>query len=407
VAAPAQADITGTPRVVRAVPHVGRGRAVRVLHVISSLGRQARTGGTEYGLIKLVNALDPNLVNSAICSGCFVSSHIAGLLDEDVRLFALDRKEARNDFRLMPGIWKAIRAFAPDILHTHGWGTLIDGLIAARLGRVPAVIHGEHGTLQTRAYQLRIQRWAWGQVDQVLSVSSRLAERISQQVGFPLERIQTIRNGVDLERFGPRHRAEGRAQLHASANECLVGTVGRLVPVKDQATFLRALAALKAHGRQFRGVIVGDGPLRADLEQLVASLGLGSHVQLIGHRSDVERVLAALDVFVLSSVSEGLSNTIQEALASGVPVVATNVGGADEMVTEGVLGHLVPASDAAALAAGIQRLVDSPPLRATMGASARARAEREFGVDTMVRGYADLYLATGDRLIARARGRAV
>lgn len=391
----------------------GRGRAatggaspIRVLHVIASLGRQARTGGTEYGLIKLVNALERSAVSSAICSGCHVHPHIAGLLAPDVALFECGRAEPRNDLKLVRGLLKAIRVFRPDIVHTHGWGTLCDGLLASRLGRVPAMIHGEHGTLQTRAYQLRIQRWAWHRVDQVVCVSSRLAERVSREVGFPLDRIRTIRNGVNLDRFNPRHRPDGRALLNLDSADLVVGAVGRLVPVKDQLTFIRALAVLRDRRVPAKGLIVGDGPLRAVLEQEIQQRSLGGSVQVLGHRPDVERVFAALDVFVLSSISEGLSNTIQEALASGVPVVATHVGGADELVGDGRHGYLVRPRDPEAMADAIQQLVERPAARRAMAAAARRRAEEEFGVDNMLRGYQEMYVTIGaERARARSDNR--
>jgi glycosyltransferase involved in cell wall biosynthesis len=227
----------------------------------------------------------------------------------------------------------------------------------------------------------------------VLSVSSRLTEKLSATVGFPAHRIVTIRNGVDTHRFTPASRDDARQALGLERNELVVGAVGRLLPVKDQQSFLRALGLLARSGLRFTAIIAGDGPLKDELAAVAQAEGLGSRVRLIGERSDVESVLAALDIFVLSSISEGLSNTILEAMASGVPVVATAVGGADELVVHGRTGLLVPSRDEQALAGAIRTLADDPARRAAMGVEGRRRAEEHFSVARMVEAYEDLYVS--------------
>jgi sugar transferase (PEP-CTERM/EpsH1 system associated) len=279
----------------------------------------------------------------------------------------------------------------PDIVHTHAWGTLVEGLVAARLARVPLVVHGEHGTLQTRPHQRWVQRLAWGRTDLVLSVSSRLAERMAREVGFPAARIRTIPNGVDLARFRGGDRDAARQALGIPEGAPVVGTVGRLVPVKDQRTLVSAAAVLRASVVGLEVLLVGDGPLRDDLTRQIQTLGLADVVRLLGNRPDVERVLPAFDVFVLPSVSEGMSNTIQEAMGSGLPVVATDVGAARELVVAGQTGLLVPPEDPAALAAALATLLQAPARRAAMGAAARRRAETGFSMERMVSDYDLVY----------------
>lgn len=365
-------------------------RPVRVLHVIACLGLNGRTGGTEYGIIKLVNGLPRDHVESGVCSTIDADPTFIELLGPHVRYYQCGKREG-NDWRLVGRLRRVMREFRPDIVHTHAWGTLVEGLVAARLSGVPIVVHGEHGTLQDKPAQLLVQRWAWGRATQVLSVSSRLADTLARTVGFPRERIAVIRNGVDLTRFSPSRRAEGRKALGLADGEIAIGSVGRLVPVKDHATLLEALALVARQGLAFRAFIAGEGPLRPDLESRASRLGIGDRVTLLGHRADVEMVLAALDVFVLSSVSEGLSNTIQEALCSGVPVVATHVGGADELVDEGQTGFLVGKQDPAAMAEALARLVGDASVRARFASRAAERAVREFGFEAMAGAYDALY----------------
>jgi sugar transferase (PEP-CTERM/EpsH1 system associated) len=343
----------------------------------------------EHGVVKLVNGLDATRVQSAVCS-TKPAGTLKDLLAPNVPLFELRRRDG-NDPKLVWALYRLFVRERPDIVHTHAWGTLLEGLLAARLARVPVVIHGEHGTLQLRPHQRWLQRRGWSAADRVLSVSSRLAERITRETGFPLERIRVIRNGVDIERFGRVERSSARAILRLPADQPTLVTVGRLVPVKDHETLLQAMAQLRRDGVLPTLAIAGDGPLLEPLKARAAALGLDAQVRFLGHRPDVEVVLGAADVFVLSSESEGLSNTILEAMASGLPVVATRVGGADEMVRPGQTGYLVAPHSPQGLADALASLVRSPRVRQAMGTAGRRRVEAEFSLAAMVSRYEAMY----------------
>jgi sugar transferase (PEP-CTERM/EpsH1 system associated) len=361
-----------------------RAGAVRVMHVIHHL----QPGGMEYGLIKLVNELDD--VESIICSTTTASPAMKALLAPHVRVVELTRRSG-NDPRLIWQLFRAFRRERPDIVHTHAWGTLVEGYVAARLARVPHLVHGEHGTLQLSPAQVRAQRWVWSHVDRLLSVSSRLAERMSAAVGISVDRITVLRNGVDLTRFGRTGRNDARQSLGVADDVALFGHAGRLVEVKDQAALVAAAAVLKAQGRRFRVVIAGEGPCRTALEAQIAREGLADCVQLLGHRADVERLYGALDAYVLCSRSEGMPNTILEAMASGIAVVSTRVGGADELVVDGETGILVPAGQPAQLAQAMAQLIASPDRSRAMGRAGRARAVASFSLPAMVAGYKAAY----------------
>jgi glycosyltransferase involved in cell wall biosynthesis len=218
-----------------------------------------------------------------------------------------------------------------------------------------------------------------------------LADRLSRETGFSITRIRTIRNGVDLSRFTGVDRTGAREVLGLGGRGLVVVTIGRLVPVKDHMTLLEALAQLHRRGTAVTAVIAGDGPLKDQLRQQAAALGLGDAVRFLGHRTDVETVLAAADVFVLSSESEGLSNTILEAMAAGLPVVATSVGGADEIIQDGVTGRLVPSGSPVKMAEALASMLGDPAVRRSMGSAGRARAEAEFSLEGMVQRYQVLY----------------
>ena len=371
---------------------------VRVMHLVHGF----RPGGMEFGVLKIVNALAGSGVSSSICS-TVASQGMKHLVDPSVPIYEFDRREG-NDPRVVWWLYRLLRRERPDILHTHAWGTLYEGLIAGRLAGVPAIVHGEHGTLQLSPRQVKAQRWGWQRADHVLSVSSRLAERMSNNVGIPLDRVHVIRNGVNLTRFGGERSAGARHALGAPCERTvIIAAVGRLVDVKDHATLIDAIDMLQARGHRVLGVIAGDGPLRDELQRRIDELHLQGAVRLLGHRSDVEAIFAGADVFVQSSKSEGMSNTILESMASGLPVVATHVGGADEMVVDGETGILAPPSNPDLLAGALERLVMDEPLRRAMGNAGRSRAHREFSLERMIENYETFYRGLAVRRIARAQ----
>jgi sugar transferase (PEP-CTERM/EpsH1 system associated) len=343
----------------------------------------------EVGVIKLANGLNPAFVTTSICSFGQVGP-IRERLNPGVRLFEFS-SEFGNSPRLLAQLYTLFRRERPDIVHTHAWGTLCEGYVAARTARVPRIVHGEHGTMETRPRNVRVQRWVWNRLDRVLSVSERLADRMAKEVDFPRERIETIRNGVDLRGWSAGNRDAARADLGVDPADILVLTVGRLVPVKNHAMLVEAIARTRQAGLRCRLAIAGDGPLHGALAAQVEALGLGGAVALLGARHDLPDVLAAADIFALSSDSEGMSNTIIEAMAAGRPVVATDVGGNSELVIADETGLLVTAGDAESMANGLRTLAADPARREAMGAEGKQRAEREFSLERMLEEYQHMY----------------
>lgn len=358
---------------------------LRVMHVIYRF----QEGGAERVVLNIAAGLRGSTIESSICS-TVPASPMKTLLEPDIALFECRRRPGNDPFFVWQ-LYQLLRRQRPHILQTHSWGTLCEGLIAGRMARVPIIIHLEHGTLQTKKYQVRIQHWAWPQADRLLAVCSRLADRMADTMIVPRPGIRIIRNGVDLGRFQGQRRNEARLRLGLPRDTLVVGTAGRLADVKDHGTLLEALRLLATDRVPFLGVIAGDGPLKSALESRILTLGLQDRVRLLGHRPDVETVLAALDIFVLSSQSEGLPMAILEAMASGLPVISTRVGGVDEVVEEGRTGLLVEPRSPEALAKAIGCLAGDRERRSQMGAAGCALARREFSLEAMVANYERLY----------------
>lgn len=372
------------------VPDVARpvGPEAVVAHVVHSLG----IGGLENGLVNLVNWATPGLRHVIVCMTS--NGPFGARLRPGVEVLALDKRSG-HDVRTFVKLVRCLRRIRPQVVHSRNWGT-IDAVLAARLAGVATIVHGEHGRdfadpdgRDRRRNRLR--RFLAPLVSRFVTVSEDLHRWLVRDIGVPARKVVTIHNGVDTTRFAPADRVAARGALGLAPERPLVGTVGRLDPVKDQAGLVRAFARLRAHGGDAALVIAGDGPCRDELVGLVSSLGLGGHAFLLGERQDIPRVLAALDLFVLPSIAEGISNTLLEAMATGLPIVATRVGGNPELVEDGVNGILVPRQNPDALASTIGRYLDDARLRDVHGEASRRRAVERFGLGRMCADYTRLY----------------
>lgn len=364
----------------------GRRRSC-VVHVIPSL----RTGGLENIATRLVQHLDARYEQAVITPG--PGGPIAQRLPAGVTVVAMGeqhRPDRWTAFRMA----RLFRSLRPDIVHTRNW-TCIDAILGARLARVPVVIHGEHGRDaldpegQNRKRR-RIRRMLAPFVTQFVTVSRDLARWLIEDVGVPARKVRTICNGVDTERFVSGDRDAARQTLRIPAGSTVVGTVGRLDPVKDQAGLIQAFARTPRDVSSLL-VIAGDGPCRPQLHAVARAAGCQDRVRILGERGDIPMVLRALDVFVLPSLGEGISNAILEAMATSLPVIASRVGGNGELVQDGVSGRLVEARRPDILSEAIAGYLIDPRRAAAHGAAGRSRVEREFSLGRMLADYDGLY----------------
>jgi sugar transferase (PEP-CTERM/EpsH1 system associated) len=367
-----------------------------IVHVVYRLA----VGGLENGVINLVNRLPRDAWRHAILAVADVDPAFAGrIARDDVSVMALNKRPG-HAFRHYAQLHRWFRKLRPAIVHTRNLAAL-EVTVPAWTAGVPVRVHGEHGREADdleghSASRQRIRRLFRPFVTRYVAVSPDLADYLARAVSVPSTRIEQIFNGVDTERFHPatlRGAIEGCPFVET--DQWLVGTVGRLDTVKAQVdlaqAFVRAINQNSEARRRMRLVVVGEGKLRNPIERVLDVAGMRHLAWLPGERNDVARLLQGLDCFVLPSHAEGVSNTLLEAMACGLPVIATRVGANAELVVDGVTGSLVPAADHNALASAIQHYFATPTAAKAHGRAARARAEQSFGLERMVERYHRLY----------------
>ncbi|HVO12192.1 MAG TPA: glycosyltransferase [Vicinamibacteria bacterium] len=299
----------------------------------------------------------------------------------------------------LPRLVRALRG--TPVVHTYLVSANLYGTLAARLARARAVITSRRDTGFSRNWRLRlVEQWLVNpRVDRVVAVCPAVARQVERERGLSPERVVTIPNGVDAAAFDPvlHPRVPARRRLGLAADEAALGVIGHLSPVKGHADLLVAMVRIAARRPRTRLIVVGDGVLRQPLERQASALGLADRVVFAGATETVAEVLAALDVVVVPSHTEGLSNALLEAMAMARPVVATAVGGNPDVVEADRSGRLVPPRNPERLAEAVLRLLECPGEAQLLGEAARRRVLAGFTLARMVAGHAALY-----RSLARA-----
>lgn len=296
-------------------------------------------------------------------------------------------------------LWKTLRVLRPDILHTRNLSAL-EAVVIGWLAGVPVRVHGEHGRDVfdldgSNARYNRLRRLVRPFVHRYLTVSRDLQNWLTEAIGVDGSRVTQIYNGVDKQRFRPRTDASRSVLPPSFRGDCfVVGSVGRMVGVKDYPTLVRAFidASRRPGGERLRLVVVGDGGERAGCQALLDEAGVADRAWLTGERKDIPELMQAFDLFVLPSLGEGISNTILEAMACGLPIVATGVGGTPELVEDGANGRLFAPGDVESLAASVLQYASDAALRDEHGRRSRQKIEASFSIEAMVAAYRNAYL---------------
>ena len=347
-------------------------------------------GGLENGVVNLINRMPVEAYRHAVIALTEVTDFRGRIIREDVRFFAL-HKGPGHGVQLFPRLFRLFRTLSPSIVHTRNLAAL-EAAVPAWAAAVPARVHGEHGRDigdllgSNRKYQW-VRRLHEPFVNRYVAVSKDLERYLCHTIGVSAGDVFQIYNGVDTARFAPA--LDGRSQIEgcpfSGSDLWLVGTVGRLQAVKDQITLAKAFVRVVQRVGHLR-----IGEVRTGLRHLA---------WLPGERSDVPDILRGLDCFVLPSLAEGISNTVLEAMASGVPVIATRVGGNIELVQDGITGRLVPVAQSDPMAEAVADYFGDVEIAKRHGRGGRDLVLRHFSLDKMVKNYLSLY----DQLLSKRK----
>lgn len=373
----------------------GDDRRPLVAHVVFRFD----VGGLENGIVNLINRMPADAYRHAVISLTEITDFRKRIVRDDVTFIAL-RKAPGHGFWIYRRLFRLFRELRPAIVHSRNLAAL-EVVIPAWLAGVPVRIHGEHGrdvddlNGASKKYQW-VRRIYRPFVTHYIALSKNLDDYLRSRVGVAQENVAQIYNGVDAHRF---HPAEVRQEIagcpFVAPDYWLVGTVGRMQLVKDQTTlaraFIRAMEMCPELKDRLRLVMVGDGLLREQALAILGKAGLSDCAWLPGQRDDIPEILRGLDCFVLPSLAEGVSNTILEAMACGLPVIATDVGGNGELVEAGRTGELVPADDPESMARQIMAYALNPEAARAAGRAGREAVERRFSLAAMTHSYRALY----------------
>ncbi|ALS97653.1 TIGR03088 family PEP-CTERM/XrtA system glycosyltransferase [Lacimicrobium alkaliphilum] len=357
------------------------------------------TGGLENGVVNLVNRLSQEGYRHSIITQKGVNPEFAKRVTaNNVDYHDLNKAEG-NDFSMYLRLNSLLKRLRPDILHTRNLATL-ESQVVGWWRRIPTRIHGEHGwdvsdIGGTNPKYQRLRRLIKPFVHQYVALSGEARDYLLHKIKVPPQRIHHICNGVDMDRFStPPLPVSPFPEQQLPPQALVFGTVGRLAEVKDQGTLIEAFALLCSRYPQhpLRLMLIGDGPMRGKLEQQAKEAGIAEQIWFAGDRADVPALMSKMQVFVLPSLAEGISNTFLEAMASGLPVIATNVGGnPDLMPPEHKHSHLIGVQDTQGLMQAMSRYIDNPDMITEDSALVRKHCQSHFSLANMVAKYHQLY----------------
>jgi len=378
--------------------------AIRILHVVEAIGIG---GGIENGIAHLIERMDSTRFEHILCGVFRLGPQVERYPADRVQIVCLEQKPRRLAIQTGP-LAEMIRKLRPDVVHSRNWGAL-EAAVAARWVGETSVIHSEHGVEMDPAAEPRRRSWfrrfVFSLTDRVFCVSYQLRDMLAARTGFPQRKIGVIHNGVKTSLFRPDAsvRRRFRAELGIDDDEFCIGCVGRLNRIKDYPTMFRAAELFSKSCASWRLLIVGSGAELSALREFVnSSPVLRGRVHFIGASNRVPELLNALDVYVLPSLCEGISNSLLEAMATGLPVIASDTGGNPEVVVDGESGLLFPVGDFRRLADQLLLLYSAKERRVQFGQMALCRVKEQFSLDSMVEQYEEMYSSLVRTRVLRA-----
>jgi len=369
---------------------------IKVMHVIETLD----VGGAETVVANIVNNMSSGFRPSICC--LIKSGPIAERIQPGIDILELGKAAEGNDYLIPVRLSNILRKKDINIVQSHDWGTLLETVAAATLSGTTAV-HMAHGPTShypssdrwgaiKKNLRRKAERIAAAKLSCAIAVSEIVRKELVEEVGIPGRKVILVRNGIDLAADSCIGDLDSkRRYLNLEPDDVLFITVGRLAKIKNYALLLKALALAAGQVPNVKLALIGDGPERTKLEQDAQGLGLADRVYFLGERSDVREWLDVAHGFVLPSLYEGISIALLEAMAAGLPAIATNVGGNPEVIIEGENGLLVESGDYESLSRALIKIASDMILRKRMGRAARERAESEFELKQVVRRYEKIY----------------
>jgi glycosyltransferase involved in cell wall biosynthesis len=362
---------------------------MRVLHLTTVASPIA---GAELTSLLLARELPAHGIDFEVCTISPTGEMHERLAASGQRGSSLDAPSPTHSLRGLLRLRSRIRAYRPHVLHAHLFHAGILGAVASRATSLPFVLTRQYvrGVEWYRgAWARHVDTWAARQAEMVVAISGEVKEYLKETSGIPSGRIRIVHNAADVDRFArvPRENVSGVGP----EGEVRLVYVASLHPRKGHVHLLDAMKTLLEKGKRLRLLLVGEGAERAKLEQIVQETKLADHVTFLGWRKDVETIFATAHVYVHSALEEAFGIAIAEAMAGGLPVVATNVGGIPDVVADGDTGFLVPARSGDAFAAALERLVDDAALRGRLGAAGKARALALFSPTKLATSYAEVF----------------
>lgn len=362
---------------------------IKLLHTVLSL----ETGGLERLVTEMSLKMDRNRFDIEVCSFDKLGPFADLLTENGIRVTLLQRNQERYDAFYPLRLMRFLYEKKPQLLHMHT-GTFYAGSVAAFLARTPATVYTDHGrSLIEKQVRLKSDRVAALIVDRIVAVSEELKDYLIRVVKLPRRKIITVINGVDTSEFQKREKPAGLlAEFSLSSKSKIIGTVGRLAEVKDHLSLIKAFKLVYQAIPDTHLLLAGDGPMKQELSRWAMENGLNSAVTFAGYREDIPELLNLFDIFVLSSVSEGTSRALLEAMASGLPAVVTNVGGNASIVDHGENGLVVQPKNVNQLSEAIIDLLKDEEKHKRFSQNAVRKIRDNYSLDKMVEAYTKLYL---------------
>jgi len=364
-------------------------KPLNVLHVMTKLP----VGGVENQLLTVLGKYDKSRFSPFVCS--LSDKGPIGIEIEKLGIEVVTVNKLRNrfDWSIVKDVCRIIKEKDISIVRTHQYHANLYGRLAAKKARVPCIVASVHNvyTRDRKLHRRLLNRYLARFTDKVVAVSGAVKDDIMKYDALKEDKLEVICNGVDIDRFSKIDCSALKSELNIPPEVPVIGTVGRLTLQKGQKYLLESISQLKD---KFPGIVllvVGDGPLRAELERYAEKLGINNNVQFLGTRRDIPELLSAMDIFVLPSLWEGLVNALIEAMAAGKPVIATDIRPIREIIDSEDAGILVPPEDSGAIFGAVELLLRNKDIADKIAATAQERVFSSFNIENTILNYMELF----------------